>query len=254
MHMSRHGDPHLLIRALLNSLCHFIGYGRIFLLFLFLPQFLLGQLCVLLGDSAFCNRNDGKSFACCLSLVDGIYHHIRIVRDLRQKDDIRAAGNACMKGHPANLMSHNFDDKYPAVRGGRGVDLINGVCGYIHRTLETKGHIRSPQIIVNGLWKRDDVQAFFSQHVCRLMCAVASQDHQAVQVQLVVGMLHGLYLVQSVFVRHPHQLEGLPGCPKDRSAQCQDSGKVPGSQHLEIGIDQSFISFLKSIDFYIVSF
>ena len=72
----------------------------------------------------------------------------------------------------------------------------------------------------------DDIQSFFSQKVGCLLCAVAAQDDQAVQTQLVIGLLHGLNFVKTFFIRNTHELEGLPGSTQDRAALCQDTGKI----------------------------
>ena len=61
-----------------------------------------------------------------------------------------------------------------------GVDAVNGIRGDVHCALETEGHIGAPQVIVNGLGQRYDIQAFLAQQVCGLVSTVTAQDHQAV--------------------------------------------------------------------------
>ena len=56
-----------------------------------------------------------------------------------------------------------------------------------------------------------------------LLGSVAAQDHQAVQTQFVVILLHGLYLVQSVFIRYAHIFKRLTRASKDRTSAGQDS-------------------------------
>ena len=89
------------------------------------------------------------------------------------------------------------------------MDPVDRICGDINRTLESKRHVRSPQIIVDGLRKSDHVQAFLAEHVRSLVSSVSSKYHKTVQVQLVICMLHCLNLVKSVLVRNAHQLERL---------------------------------------------
>ena len=50
-------------------------------------------------------------------------------------------------------------------------------------------HIRSPQIIIDRLWKCNDIQPFLPQKIRRLMRPVSSKDHKAIQVQLMVSCL-----------------------------------------------------------------
>ena len=33
------------------------------------------------------------------------------------------------------------------------MDTVDGIGGDIHSALEAEGHIRSPEVIINGLWK-----------------------------------------------------------------------------------------------------
>ena len=128
-----------------------------------------------------------------------------------------------MQSYPPYFMAHNLYDKYTAVGCCGGMNLINGICGNINRALEAKSHIRSPQVIVNRLRKGYDMQPFFSQHIRRLVCTISSKHNQAVQVQLVICMLHSFHLVQTILIRHPHQLKRLSGGSKDCSSYSQYS-------------------------------
>ena len=132
------------------------------------------------------------------------------------------------------------------------MDLVYGIRRNIHRTLEPEGHVRSPQVIVDRLRKRNNMQSLFPQHICRLMGAIPSKYHQTVKVQLMICMLHSLHLVKAILIRHPHHLERLSGCPKDRPSYGQYSREISGSQHLEIGINQSLIPLLKPVNLNIV--
>ena len=62
----------------------------------------------------------------------------------------------------------------------------------------------------------------------------------------------GIMFINALFLYH--QLKRLSRCAQDCPSKCQDPGKITGSQHLKVGIDQSFISFLKSINLYVISF
>ena len=54
------------------------------------------------------------------------------------------------------------------------MDTVDHVGCDIHRALETEGHIRAPQIVVNGLGQGDDIQPFLPQTVRRLVGTVAA--------------------------------------------------------------------------------
>ena len=89
------------------------------------------------------------------------------------------------------------------------MDAIDCLACNVDRALETKGDIRSVYIIVDRLRKMNDIQAFLAQQVCSLLCSVAPKDHDAIQIQLIIILLHRFYLIQTVFIRYTHQLERL---------------------------------------------
>ena len=120
-------------------------------------------------------------------------------------------------------MSHNLDNEDTAVGCSCRMDPVDRICCNVYSTLEAECHIRSPQVIVDGLRQCDDIEPFFSQKVGRLVCAVSSENNKAVQVQLMICMLHSLYLVKTVLIRYSHQFERLSGCTEDRTAPRQDS-------------------------------
>ena len=132
------------------------------------------------------------------------------------------------------------------------MDTVDAIRSDIHCALKTKGHIRAPDIVIDGLRHMDNIQALLPKKVGSLLGSVSAQNHQAVQTQLMVGMLHGLYLVQSVFIRHPHHFEGLAGASQDGSALSQDSRKISRGQHPVISVNQALIAFLKAVKLYLI--
>ena len=83
------------------------------------------------------------------------------------------------------------------------------------------------------------------------MGAVAPQDHQAVQPQVLVVLLHGGHLVQAVGVGDPHLLEGLPGGAQDGAAFGQDAGEIPGGELVVVAVNEPLIALLKTVDLHI---
>ena len=90
------------------------------------------------------------------------------------------------------------------------VDLVDALCRDINGALESKGHVGSPQIVVDRLWQRHDIQPLLAQKICRLVRAVTAKDHETVKAELVIIVLHRLHLVQPVLVRIAHILERHP--------------------------------------------
>ena len=132
------------------------------------------------------------------------------------------------------------------------MDTVNGFCGNIHCTVETKCHICSPDIVINCFRKMNNIQTFFSQKISGFLCAVSAQNNQTIQTQLMIILLHGFYFVQTFFIRCPHQLERLTGRSQNRTASRKNTGKIFGSQHTVISVNQTFISIHKTINFQFV--
>ncbi len=216
--------------------------GQLFLVFL------LGKLCIVLGNGALRHRNDGKAAALPVSLLDLGDHLLYVIGNLRDQNDVCPAGHACVQGQPSHLMSHDLHNEHPAVGCCRGMDIVDGVRGDIHGALEAEGHVRSPEVIVDGLGQSNHIQSFLTQQIGRLVGAVAPEDHQTVQLQLVIILLHGLHLVEAVLVRIFDGLEGSTGGSQHSAALGQDAGEVLARQHLELAVDQPSISVQKTVD------
>ena len=133
------------------------------------------------------------------------------------------------------------------------MDAVNGICCDLQSALEAKGHICTPDIIINGLRKMDDIQAFLAEKIGGFLRSVSAEDHKTVKTELIVSLFHGLNLVQSLLIRNPHQFEWLSGCSENSSALSQDSGKVPGCKHTVFPVDQSLISVIKSINLKVLN-
>ena len=98
------------------------------------------------------------------------------------------------------------------------MDTVNGIGGHVHRTLEPKGHIRAPEVIVNGFGKGYHVKSLFAEHVGCLLAAVSAQHYKTAELQLFIGVLHGFHLIQSILIRSAHKLERLARSAEDGTA------------------------------------
>ncbi len=132
------------------------------------------------------------------------------------------------------------------------MDTVDRVARNVDRTLETERYIRSVNIIIDRLRQVDNVETLLTQQICCFLRSVTAEDHETVQIQLVIILLHCLHLVQTVFVRNTHLLERLAGRSDDRSALCQNTGKICRCQQLIIAVDQSFVTIQKTIDLQLV--
>ena len=132
------------------------------------------------------------------------------------------------------------------------MDAVDRIGSYIHSALEAKSHICAPQIIVDGFGQRHYIQPFFKKQIRRFLAAVPPKYHQAIQTQFPISMFHGLYFIQTILIRDPHQFKRLPGCAKERPSPGQDTGKIRGFHHPVIRVNQPFIAVFKPDDLYIV--
>ena len=78
---------------------------------------------------------------------------------------------------------------------GCGMNTVDTFSCNVDGTLEPKGHIGSPKVIVNRLWKSNDIQSFLTKQIGCLMRAVTAKDHETVKAKLIIVLLHGFYFI-----------------------------------------------------------
>ena len=245
--MSGNGDTDFTSRHLLDLVSDLIGNGRILIVSHFLLVFLLGELRVFLGNGAFRDRNDGKSAAALVPAFNSLNDLIDIIGDFRDQDYIRAARDTRVQRQPAHLVAHDLNNKYTAVGTGGSVDLVDRGGRDIYSTLETKGHFCSPQIIVDGLGKRDYIEALLAEQIGSLGGTVAAAHDQAVQLQFMIGLFHSLYLVEAVLIRITDGLERAAAGSQNRAASGQDSLEVLAGQDPEFAVDQALVAVFEAV-------
>ena len=64
------------------------------------------------------------------------------------------------------------------------MDAVDRIGCNIDGTVETEGHIRSVDIIIDGFRKMDNIQSFLSQEVCCFLGSVSAKNDKAVQKEL----------------------------------------------------------------------
>ena len=247
--MAGHRDADFAAGDLLDLVCDLVRDGRILIVGHFLFIFFLGELGVFLGDRTLCNRKNGEAAAALITNLDRLDDLVDIIRDLRKEDDVRTACDTGVQRKPANLMAHDFNDEDAAVGGSCGVNVIDALGRNVQSAVETEGHIRSVEIVVDGLGKGDDIEAFLSQKVCSLGGAVAAAHDQAVELQFVVSLLHGLDLVQSVFIGIADGLERASAGSEHCTAAGQNALEITAVQNTEFAVDQSLIAVFKAVEF-----
>ena len=81
---------------------------------------------------------------------------IQIERNLRNQNDVRAAGDAGVQRNPSGVAAHHFDHHDAMVRFGRGVQPIDGVGREVHRGVEPEAADGADDVVVDGLRHADD--------------------------------------------------------------------------------------------------
>ena len=92
-------------------------------------------------------------------------NRIDIVGDLRNQNNIGAAGKSGIKGKQSYLMSHNLYNKYSTMAGSRSMNTVNGIGSHLNSRIKAEGHICTVEIIINGLGTTDNIQSFFRQKI-----------------------------------------------------------------------------------------
>ena len=82
-----------------------------------------------------------------------------IERDLRNQNNVCAAGDAAVERDPAGVTSHDFDDHDAFVAGRSGVQSIERVHHFGDGRIETERHRRRFNIVVDRFWNADAIDA-----------------------------------------------------------------------------------------------
>ena len=125
------------------------------------------------------------------ALLDSLDNIAYIIRYLGNKYYIRSAADPGVEGEPTRVTAHEFNNEHAAMRGCRRMDIINNICRNVNGALEPEGGIGSPNVVVNGLWQGHNVHARVHEQLCTLLSAVAAHYDKAVEIEAVVGILHG---------------------------------------------------------------
>ena len=82
------------------------------------------------------------------------------------------------------------------------------------------------------------------------MGAVAAQDHQAVQLQLIIGLLHGRDFIHTVRSNLLNGFKRRPTAAQKCSTFGENTGKVIIGQESKFSVNQPLITVQKSVDFH----
>ena len=118
------------------------------------------------------------------------------------------------------------------------MEAIDGFRCNIHGCIESESHIRSPDIIVDGLGYTNHIQSQLREEVGGLLCPITSDADQTIQSQLPVVLQDdlGLFLI----ARRQHFPEGFfPGSSQDGTAQMEDTRQTSFVELFDILIQKA---------------
>ena len=78
-------------------------------------------------------------------------------------------------------MPHYLDHHHPFVRAGSRVQAVNGIRSNTYSRIKSEGEICSPDIIVDSLRHRHDVQSHGSQFGSSLLRTVTTDTNHTIQ-------------------------------------------------------------------------
>ncbi len=104
-----------------------------------------------------------------------------IVRNFRNQDHVRAAGNARAQRQPAGAMAHDFRNDDPMMAVRRAVQTVNRLRRDSQRGVEANRRVGQRNIVVNRLGQRDDVESPLHEPQRVLVRAAAADANQRVE-------------------------------------------------------------------------
>ena len=155
---------------------------------------------------------------------DGFADTVNAVFNLRNKDDIPAACQPCIEGDPAGIVPHYLNDHGSLVRVGGRMESVDGIRGNGNGRVKTKGDLRAIDIVVDGFWNPNHVDACFLQLCSSFHGPVAADANDAIELKVFVVFLdQGWFFVG--FLPLLHFKGFLPGSAENGSSYCQNARK-----------------------------
>src|SRR5436190_548119 len=149
--VSKHGASRLLSRHRLDDLSNVIAHSaktkfvRVGIHFA-LPYF----------HRSFGNNNIRESGAAVLTFLYRSYYGVERERYLRYQNNIGAPCKARVKGDPACMAAHNFQDHHAVVRCCGRMKAVKCFGRHIDRGHKTERQFRGGKIVIDRLWNTDD--------------------------------------------------------------------------------------------------
>jgi hypothetical protein len=188
-----------------------------------------------------------------LAMQNRLFNLLDLVRNFGNKYDVCAAGNSGMEGDPTGIASHYFNDEYASMAFSRGMKLIERVASGINSGIESKGDYGGADIVVNRLGNADKRYAFFVKLLCDAQCAVAADNDQCIEQELLEIRNHDFRNVAlasfSVFGDGITKGIGRAGRTEDGTAEVQNARDALHRKRSSVAMHKTVESFFDSDDF-----
>ncbi len=117
------------------------------------------------------------------------------------------------------------------------MNAVNDLRADIHRSVETESNVSTKYVVVDCFRQTDNIQPLLGEHIGGLVGSVTAEREQAVQLKLLVGLLHFLNLVHFIVFDYLHHLERGALCAEDSAARRQYPRKIRGLHFLVSSMD-----------------
>ncbi len=180
-------------------------------------------------------------------MLDSLQDLVYIIGYLRDEDDIRAAADACVQRQPARVSAHELDKENAAMGACGGVDIVNDIRRNVNGALKAKGRVGAVNVVIYRFRQGHNIHARVHQKLCAFLRAVAAHYHKAVEIEPVVGVLHGrneavALLVDDVLSRDI----ALAGGTEDGAALREDAGEILRLHVHVVAVDEAAVAVVHS--------
>src|SRR5271163_2766640 len=133
---------------------------------------------------ALSHYHDGEVLAGFFALGDVTADVFDGERDLRDEDDVSAAGDSGLESDPAAVAAHHLNHHHTMVRLCGGVNLVESVGDGVQRGVKSESNLGRGKIVIDGLGNADDLQSLLKKVVADLLRTVAADGDDGVDAQL----------------------------------------------------------------------
>src|SRR5262245_49379552 len=205
------------------------------------------------GGRAFRRDDDGEVAFALPAVVQFSPDGFELVRNFGDQNHVGAARDPRIESDPSGVTPHYLDDHHSLVRGGRRVQFVNRVSRGRHRGAEAEGHLGRHQVVVNRLGHADDGYALSGQVAGDRERAVAADDDQRFQLQLVKLFDHLIRNVNEAGFAVRGDLEfkwiATVGRAQYRPAGMNDAAHVVRVEQMNaVPVEQSFKAAFDAVD------